>query len=225
MLELNRELGKLKDSAPGVDKVVKMMLPRKVSNQNKLLHFFNKSIFDDPCFHPKLNVTKLQFIPKSESEKLRPLGIGLRVSALMDRLAAIRFDPLIRADATYDESYGFISGLSTEDFFGRLLGVVEEKKLKGMYVSMSQMDVKGAYTSVPHIEMILALDEFINRTDDPSAHQYLIHFVAKWLENRVVKFEKTSLLMRCGLEQESPVSSPVFVEGPFRRSQKRSKQL
>ena len=211
VLELNRELEKLKDSAPGVDKVVKMMLPRKVSNQNKLLHFFNKSIFEDANFHPKLNRTKLQFIPKSESEKLRPLGIGLRVSALMDRLAAIRFDPLIRADKTYDESYGFISGLSTEEFFGRMLGIVEEKKLNGSYVGMTQMDVEGAYTSVPHIEMILALEDFVNRTDDPDSHQYLIHFVVKWLENRVVMFEKTSLLMKCGLVQGSPVSPPIFV--------------
>lgn len=71
--------------------------------------------------------------------------------------------------------------------------------------------MKGAYTGVPHVKLILAMDDFINRTADPEANQYLIHFTAKWLENRTVRFEKTEITMECGLVQGSPVSPPIFV--------------
>ena len=211
LAEMNRELGKLKDSSPGLDKVTKSMLPKTVANQRKLLHFLNKSIFDDEKFDKKLNRTRLVFIDKPESDKPRPLGIGSRVSAVMDRLTAVRFDALIHKDPTYEEAYGFRTDISTEDFYGRMFGVVEAKSLQGLYVSNTQLDVKGAYTSVPHIELILALDDFIQRTENPEKHQYLIHFTAKWLENRSVVFEKTTFFMRCGLVQGSPVSPPLFV--------------
>ena len=119
----------------------------------------------------------------------------------MDRLTAVRFDALIHKDPTYDEAYGFRTDISTEDFYGRMFGVVETKSLQGLYVSNTQLDVKGAYTSVPHIELILALDDSIQRTEHPEKHQYLIHFTAKCLENRSVKFEKTTFFMKCGLVQ------------------------
>lgn len=35
--------------------------------------------------------------------------------------------------------------------------------------------------------------------------------MAKWLENRSVKFEKTTFFMKCGLVQGSPVSPHIFV--------------
>lgn len=127
------------------------------------MHFLNKSLFEDAKFDPKLNRTRLQFIEKRDSDKLRPLGIGLRVAAVMDRLAAVRFDALIHKDPKFEESYGFRSDISTEDFYGRMFGVVEAKTLLGNYVSNTQLDIKGAYTSVPHIQLILALDEFIER--------------------------------------------------------------
>ena len=209
--ELSRELGKLKDSAPGVDGVIKRMLPRKASNLNKLLHFLNNSLFEDERFDPKMNRTRLQFVPKPGSEKRRPLGIGIRVAALMDRVMAVRMDVLVRQDSTYDDCFGFISELSTEEFFGRAFGVVEAKQNLGKYISKTQLDVKGAYTSVPHVLLILSMSEFINRTKDPKSNEYLLHFVAKWLENRTVEFEKTSVVMRCGLVQGSPVSPPIFV--------------
>jgi len=55
------------------------------------------------------------------------------------------------------------------------------------------------------------MSDFINRTSDPRSNEYLLHFVAKWLENRTVEFEKTSVVMLCGLVQGSPVSPPIFV--------------
>ena len=211
LVEMHREIGKLKDSAPGIDRVVKAMLPKKASNLNKLLLYLNKSIFTNDAFDPRLNKTRLQLIPKPDSDKLRPLGIGLRVGAIMDRLAASRFDVLIHLDPVYRECYGFKTVVNTEDFFGRMFGIVEAKKLEGKYVSITQLDVKGAYTSVPHVKLILAMDAFINRTADPKANRYLIHFTAKWLENRTVRFERTEITMLCGLVQGSPVSPPIFV--------------
>ena len=45
----------------------------------------------------------------------------------------------------FRECYGFRTELSTEEFFGRMFGVVEMKKLEGKYVSVTQLDVKGLH--------------------------------------------------------------------------------
>ena len=129
----------------------------------------------------------------------------------MDRIMGVRFDGLIKLDTVYADSYGFRSELSTEQFFGRMFGVVEAKQRLRKYVSLTQLDVKSAYTMVPHVRLILALDDFIKRTENPKSHQYLIHFTVKWLENRTVKFDKTWFKMKCGLVQGSPVSPALFV--------------
>ena len=62
-----------------------------------------------------------------------------------------------------------------------MFGVIEMQQKLGKYVAMTQLDVKSAYTMVTHARLILALDDFINRTENPTSNQYLIHFTVKWL--------------------------------------------
>ena len=122
-----------------------------------------------------------------------------------------RYDDIISADPALANRYGFIKKRSTEDVIGQMIFDVENAKSRHDFVALLSLDLKSAYDLVSHVDLLLALDEFLERNNRPPNSPYLFLFCNSWLKNRRIIFENTSFSPTQGVPQGSPCSCSFFV--------------
>ena len=210
--EFKTELENLKtNAAEGPDRISKHLFPEKLENQLKLLWMFNDMIFREKYLPKKLLRSRLIFVDKKQGSKKRPICLGSRVIALLDKMVATRISKLVDADPKFANTFGYRDKLGCEEYFGTFIHQVSEWQNKGEVVGVLQCDVQSAFTSVQHKRLVIAMFEFVERSGQVDKPYYLVAYVYMWLQNRVVLFEKTFVLMKSGVPQGSTLSPVVFL--------------
>ena len=172
---------------------------------------FNDIVFRKKYLPKKLLRSRLIFVDKKQGSKKRPICLGSRVIALLDKMVATRISKLVDSDPKFANTFGYRSQLGCEEYFGTLIDQVSQWQNDGKTVGVLQCDVQSAFTSVQHKRLVIAMFDFVERSDGPDKPYYLVAYVFMWLENRKVLFEKTSVVMKSGVPQGSPLSPVVFL--------------
>ena len=168
-------------------------------------------IFRKKYLPKKMLRSRLIFVDKKQGSKKRPICLGSRVIALLDKMVATRISKLVDQDPKFANTFGYRDKLGCEEYFGTFLHQVSEWQNMGEVVGVLQCDVQSAFTSVQHKRLVIAMFDFVERSDNVEKPYYLVAYVFMWLENRKVLFEKTSVVMRSGVPQGSPLSPVVFL--------------
>ena len=215
LAEYDAEFTALKAAAsPGPDKTVKSLFPDSAKNKLKILWFINDTVFRQRTLPPKLLQARLQFIDKQpKSEKKRPLCCGQRFLVLITRLAAARLEEVVNLDSIFQSRFGFRRKIGVEEYIGSLITKMTDWKSLGSFVGLLQTDISGAYTSVNHKKLILAIFDLINRSEMDADRKpwYLVLFTEEWLDNRVIFFRNTRVVMKNGVPQGDGYSPIAFL--------------
>ena len=206
--------GANKASSAGPDGITWAALPNPSNLRvwRSILYAINHYIFADHKVHLPSWTKRSRLVqaPKSNG-KLRPISVISCLAILIERLFQARLDAIISADPVLANRFGFVKKRSTEDVIGLVLQNVESAKALKHHVAMLSLDLQSAYDLVDHLDLIIALDEFLTRNNVPKNAAYIMLFCESWLKNRVICFEKTTFQPTVGLAQGAPCSCSFFV--------------
>jgi RNA-directed DNA polymerase len=177
-------------NTPGVDKILW---------NNPRLKFKAISILRLVMTHPKKykpNLIKRVWIPKPDSDKLRPLGIPTMIDKATQTLISLVLDPV--AEELSDKySYGLRKNKSAHDAVARVR-YLSDKWYSPIWVL--DLDIKNCFDTLSH--------DFIIQTIKPILPKISKSFIEKWLKAGIIE-KNVITYPKAGTPQGS-VISPIL---------------
>ena len=215
-IEVGLEIDKLNSSAShGPDSFRHQFFPTSVAGQQKLTNFINSEIFGKKSailLDHRLKRSRLSFIPKNENTAaVRPLQLASRIIALIDRLVNRLFIKLIDKSSRFKNSFAFRPEHGTDDALNTIMEYIHEAKSQKLLVGLAQVDLSDAFNSCGHKKAILNSYALLKELNLQNSNMYgwLILYLADWFKRQII-FEGTSIWLRRGVPQGSPLSPSIF---------------
>lgn len=214
--ELDRAISGLNGSSTGLDRISVKLFPTSQSGKLGFLRVINKELFSSRKFDSRLMIGSMTFLLKADSHvtgKLRPITVGSRFGALLDRLVASRCDGLINEFSEYDDRFGFLRNRNIEKLTGELAKTYLQAKNEGSKISLLFTDQSSAYDLLSHSKTLLKIFKLIKRSTNNNDGYYNICFgyCYRWLTGRRVRFRGQIIVLLTGAPQGSPLSCLVYV--------------
>ena len=212
MKEYERAWQNLNKQSLGPDRVPASWLPSSEKGKSNLLFAINGLLLSTRELDRFLLQSKLQFIPKS-GNKLRPLCMVSRLSALIENLIAHRVDQLLRQNKFYDNRHGFLQSRSVDTLFEELTLNVWDAKHQKQKACLINLDQRSAYNLVNHQKLCIKLTKLIKQSGNRPFYSMIIGFTWRWLGEgrRRVCFGKLTCRVFRGVPQGSPLSCTAYV--------------
>lgn len=203
----------MKNSAPGPDGVPNKLLSIIYESIPCLIEDCIKTCLEEGSFPECWKKAHLVLLPKpnkstTSASAFRPICLLDGFGKVLERVILTRLMSHIESrvfgkNLSYLQ-FGFRAGRSTSDALRTLRALIEEDTSNGKYCLITSIDIKNAFNSIPHSEILRAL---LNR----KFPVYLQKIIASFLSNRSFFFlrgngEVISNRITCGVPQGSVLS-------------------
>lgn len=126
-------------------------------------------------------------------------------------MVSARLDSLLTSDPDYSNKYGFLNRRNIEMLSGELLQKHLQERLDGKKSALVHAD--QSYDRVPYGRLLTKLYRIIKRSQNNRDGYFnvTLGYLAKWIDNREVRFRGETIILLRGLPQGSPLSCLAYV--------------